>query len=244
MKKLLIVCLAVMLTLFCGCSGTKGTAGKALKTATEQNLVKVPKETYKVRTVTYKFKEGKKSFRAEYPQISENNKNYDKVNSLLKQTAMQTIDSIGTADTASYAEVKVTSHVSHDSAVFLSVTYQESSRTSNKAAEKNAFRTVNYDLKSDAAVTAKDLVQNNDALKKALENSVKGQMSPKKAASYSDPVIQAGLNSYSVYFKGNAVGFSLTVPDKLGSHVELLVNYSETNGFRTNSPVWSYFIKK
>ncbi len=198
-----------------------------------------------MKETDYKFVKGKKSLRAEYPQISSTGKDYGKVNELLKNTALKTINSIGTGNTSSYAQVKVSSHVAYKDENFLSVTFQENYKSAENAKTKRSFRSVNYDLKAGKPLSMGDMVQKNSALLTTLQNAVKSQMSKKKAASYPASVIQSGISSASIYFKGNgSMGFSLPVSASLGDHVELSVKYKDTGGFRTGNSAWQNFIRK
>ncbi len=224
-------------------SSSSSAAGQQTASSASQKPASAPKSAYKINTITYKFDQGSKSFRVEYPQLSGSG-NYSSVNAALKQTAMKTADSIGTGNTSSFAEVKVSSHVDYFSSDFLSVQFQESSRTSRTADRTQAFRTVNYDLKNSKALSADDLIRKNGALTTAVKNTVTKQMAPKKQQLYTDSVISSGLNGCSVYFKADKFGISLPVSASLGNHVELTMDYKDTAGFHTDSAVWSYFIKK
>ena len=224
-------------------SPSSSTAGQQASSGVSRGTSSTPKSTYKIDTTTYKFNKGSKNFRVEYPQLSGNG-NYSGVNAALKQTAMKTADSIGTGNPSSFAEVRVSSHVASFSSDFLSVEFQESSRTSKTADKTQAFRTVNYDLKNSKALSTDDLIQKNGALTTAVRNAVKKQMSPKKQQLYTDSVISSGLNGCSVYFKDDGFGISLAVSASLGGHEELRIDYQDTSGFRTGNAAWSYFAKK
>ena len=199
-------------------------------------------KSYSVKTTDYEYKKNNKKYRASYPQLSKDGKDYSKLNTLLKNTAMQTINSLGTGG-SSEAEVNVSSHVYLRSDNFISVSFSESKKTSSGSDSVSSFRTVNYDLKNGKAVSASDMVQNNDALYKAVENAVKTSMSKKNAAKFTSSVIKSGLKSFTVYFKDNSMGISLTVPHNLDDHKEIKLNYKDTSGFRTSNAAWSNFIK-
>ncbi len=226
-------------------SGGAASGGAASAAGQSVPAKVVVKPSVSVQETAYKFVKDKKSLRAEYPQISSSGKDYGKVNELLKSTALKTIQSVGTANTAAFAEVKVTDHVAYKDENFLSVTFQESYKSAEDAEAKRSFRAVNYDLKAGRALSAADMVQNNGALLKALQNAVQSQMSEKKAASYPASVVQAGAASAVLYFKDNGtMGFSLPVSHELGDHVELSVKYKDTAGFRTENSAWQNFVKK
>lgn len=221
---------------------SSAAAGQKPSSAASQGTPSASKSPYKIDTTTYKFNKGSKSYRVEYPQLTGSG-NYSGVNSALKQAAMKTVNSIGTGNLSSFAEVKVSSHVNFFSSNFLSVQFQESSRTSQSADKTQSFRTVNYDLKSSKALSTNDLIQKNGALTGAVKNAVKKQMSPKKQQLYTDAVIASGLNSCSVSFKDDGFGLSLPVSAALGGHEELKVDYKDTVAFRTSNAVWSYVAK-
>jgi hypothetical protein len=264
---------AVLLTALAGCKGTSASSALAgsgtssaealgssasslvsgapasgsvsgVSSAAAVSAQSAPEKVYSVKTQQYKFKQGKKYYRAEYPQLSSSSADCSKVNSLMKNTALKTILAYGTGNTAAYAEARVSSHVAYRSDDFISVIFQEKCSTSSSAEDTENIRTVNYDLKSGKAVSADDMVQKNAVLSKALNNAVQKQMSKKKAASYPSSVIQSGISSCSIYFKNDGMTFCVPVSKKLGSFVKLSVKYSDTAGFRTNHSSWNYFIKK
>lgn len=197
-----------------------------------------------VKTETYKYYENNRHYRASYPQLSSDETDYSAVNVLIKQTALQTINSLGTAQTANEVSVKVSDHVAYRGDNFISVTFRETVDKSDGSGDVSYFRAVNYDLKNKKAVSVTDMIQKDDALLTALQNAVDKQMSDKKAAHYTTEVLQAGMKSCTIYFKDDSLGISLPVSHELGDHEELIVDYDLTSGFRTGNAAWNYFIKE
>lgn len=225
-------------------SGTaSGTASGAAQGASSSSkpTPTVVKPSVKTTTEDYKFNQGEKYYRADYPQLS-GSQNYSGVNAVLKQTALKTISSLGTGNTASFAEVKVSSHISYSGTDFFSATFQESSKTSRTGDSTKVFRAVNYDLKNSKALSTDDLIQRNSAFTAAVKNAVQGQISEKKRKLFTDSVIASGVKNCSIYFKSDGLGVSLPVSASLGSHVELKIAYKDTSGFRKGT-VWSNFVK-
>ena len=222
-------------------SGAASGAGQQTSSAPQKTVV-VPKNPYRAVTTTYKFNQGQKYFHVEYPQLSGSG-NYAAVNSLLKQTAMKTADSIGTGNTSSYARVETSDHVFSSSADFISVWFDERVKASKTADETRTVRAVNYDLKNSKALSADDLVQKNAALTSAVQNAVKKQMSAKKQQLYTASVLSNGIKNCSIYFKSDSLGISLPVSAALGGHVEFKIDYKDTAGLRTGNAVWGYFVK-
>ena len=223
-------------------SASSGAAQTSGSVVSGQSQTAVPKVTYKISETTYKFQQGKKDFRVEYPQITGSG-NYSAVNSAIKQAAMKTVDSIGTANTAAYAQVRVSDHVAYSGVNTVSVEFQETVRTSPSGDNTRTFRSVNYDLKNSKSLSTDDIVQKNGAFTAAIQNTIKKQMSPKKQQLYTTSVIASGLSGCSVYFKDDGLGVSLPVSAQLNGHVELKISYQDTSGFRTSNAVWSNFVK-
>lgn len=270
MKKIIAVCITlVMLLTFASCnkanngnasgstsgsttssqadstqSGTVSGGSSSSKAASNMPLYSGPEKekSYSVKTIDYEYKKNNKKYRASYPQLSKDGTDYSKVNTLLKNTALQTINSLGTSGSKE-ATVKVSSHIYLRSDDFLSVSFSENSKSSSSSDSVSSFRTVNYDLKNGKAVSASDMVQNNDALYKAVENAVQTSMSKKNAAKYTSSVIKSGLKSFTVYFKDSSMGISIKVSHDLDDHKELKLNYKDTSSFRTSNAAWSYFVK-
>lgn len=223
-------------------SGT--TSGVTVSGAVSRPPVVIKKSPYVVKTETYKYYENNRHYRATYPQLSSDENDYSAVNALIKQTALQTINALGTSPTENEVSVRVSDHVAYKGDNFISVTFRETVDKSDGSGDVSYFRAVNYDLKNKKAVSATDMIQKNSALLTALQNAVNKQMSDKKAANYTTDVLQAGINSCTIYFKDDSLGVSLPVSHELGDHEELLVDYDQTAGFRTGNAAWSYFIKE
>lgn len=274
MKKILVILLsAVMLMSAAACHGQNGSlsassassgdsasagsssaasgtssvglySGVTVSGAVSKPPVVIKKSPYTIKTVDYKYSENNRNYRASYPQLSSEGAKYDAVNALLKQAALKTVNSLGTAKAAKTVKVKVSDHVSYQGDDFISVTFRETVDKSDGNDSTSYFRTVNYDLKNKKAVSTADMIQTNSALLTALQNAVKKQMSDKKAVNYTAAVLQAGMKSCSVYFKEDGFGVSIPVSHALDDHEELTMNYDQTSGFRTGNAAWSYFIKK
>lgn len=219
-------------------------SGVTVSGAVSKPPVVIKKSPYVVKTVDYKYSENNRNYKASYPQLSADGTNYDAVNTLLKNAALQTINSLGTSKAAKDVKVKVSDHVSYQGDDFISVTFRETVDKSDGNDSVSYFRTVNYDLKNKKAVSVADMVQKNSAMLTALQNAVKKQMSDKKAVSYTTAVLQSGMQNCSVYFKDDSLGVSIPVSHALDDHEELIVDYDQTSGFRTGNAAWGYFIKK
>ncbi|MCI1964961.1 MAG: hypothetical protein LKJ17_02305 [Oscillospiraceae bacterium] len=227
-----------------GANAGSAASGVTVSGAASKVPVVVKKSTYIVKTVKYEYKENNRNYRASYPQLSSDSVNCDAVNALLKNTALQTMNSLGTAKAADTVTVKVSDHVACQKDDFISVTFRETVDKSGESEKVSYLRSVNYDLKNQKAVSASDMVQKNSAMLTALQNAVKDQMSDKKAAKYPTAVLQSGMKNCSVYFKDDRMGISIPVSHELGDHEELIVDYDQTAGFRTGNAAWNYFIKK
>lgn len=266
MKKIIAVCITLaMLFTFASCkkanTGSSSGSNTSSSSASVQNgtvsgdssssrvssnmpLYSGPEKekSYTVKTIDYKYIKNNKKYRASYPQLSKDGSDYSAVNALLKNTALQTINSLGTSGSKE-TEVQVSSHVYLRNDDFISVSFSENSKASSGSDSVSSFRTVNYDVKNGKAISASDMVKNNDALYKAVENTVKASMSKKNAAKYTSSVIKSGLKSFNIYFKDSSMGISIKVPHTLDDHKELKLNYKDTSGFRTSNAAWKYFIK-
>jgi hypothetical protein len=229
-------------------SGTSSSvslySGVTVSGAVSKPPVVIKKSPYTVKTVDYKYTENNRNYRASYPQLSSDSVNCDAVNALLKKTALQTVNSLGTSKASKEVKVKVSDHVSCKEDNFISVTFRETVDKSDGNDSVSYFRTVNYDLKNKKAVSVTDMVQKNSALLTALQNAVKKQMSEKKAANYTAAVLQSGMQNCSIYFKDDSLGVSIPVSHALNDHEELIVDYDKTSGFKTSNAAWGYFIKK
>lgn len=224
---------------------SSGTAsGVTVSGAVSRPPVVIKKSPYTTKEEKYEYTENNRNYRATYPQLSSDETNYDAVNALLKQTALQTANSLGTAKAANTVKVKVSDHISYKGDDFISVTYRETVDKSDGSGSVSYFRTVNYDLKNKKAVSTADMIQKNSAMLTALQNAVKKQMADKKAASYTAAVLQSGMQNCSIYFKDDGLGVSIPVSHDLDDHEELIMDYDQTSGFRTGNAAWGYFIKK
>ena len=227
-----------------GTSSDSLYSGVTVSGAVSRPPVVIKKSPYTVKTVDYKYDQNNRSYKASYPQLSSDGTNYDAVNTLLKNAALQTINSLGTSKAAKEVKVKVSDHVSYQGDDFISVTFRETVDKSDGNDSVSYFRAVNYDLKNKKAVSVADMVQKNSAMLTALQNAVKKQMSDKKAVSYTSALLQSGMQNCSVYFKDDSLGVSIPVSHALDDHEELIVDYDQTSGFRTGNAAWSYFVKK
>ena len=219
-------------------------SGVTVSGAVSRPPVVIKKSPYTVKTVAYKYSENNRNYNASYPQLSSDKTNCDAVNTPLKNTALQTINSFGTSKAAKTVKVKVSDHVSYQGDDFISVTFRETVDKSDGNDSVSYFRSVNYGLKNKKAVSAADMIQKNSAMLTALQNAVKKQMSDKKAVNYTAAVLQSGMQNCSIYFKDDSLGVSMPVSHALDDHEELIVDFDQTSGFRTGNAAWSYFIKK
>lgn len=199
--------------------------------------------SYSIKTVTFQDKKNGNDLKAEYPQITGNAVQYVNVNTLLKNAALQTIHSLQYDRTVTGETVAVTYKVEYSSQNFISVVFVESDYYKNGAHPSSALCAVNYNLKTDTAVEAENLVARNNALYNAIESSAKKQL-PKASLQYFTPeYVSENADCSNVYFKKDQFVMSFKVNHALGDHVELTFNYGETAGFRTQNAVWNIFTK-
>lgn len=223
-------------------SGTASASSSSASSAVLKGALAAAKSDYHVKWTTYLFIHGAKTFKVKYPQIS-GTADDAAVNALLKQTALKTVQSIGTGNTSSFAEVTTVSHVTYSGADLLSAEFEETSRTSKSATETRAYRTVNYDLKNSKSISLSDLIQQNSALNTAMKAAMQKHVSAQKRKLISDADIAAGAKTCSVCFKSSGFVIGLPVSAAAGNYVQLTMDYKDTAGFRTGSAVWSNFVK-
>jgi hypothetical protein len=198
---------------------------------------------YRHKTEKYVYQQNNKDYSANYPQLSPEAPNYQKANDLLKSTAMQTIQSMGTTQTAAKMTAQVKSKLTNYDNRFISATFEETTSVSAPAKSSKAFRTVNFDLKKGTALKTADLIVQNDALNSVLLAEAKKQVDSKLKASVTAAVIKKGMQSCSVYFEKAKVGFSIKVPSTLDDHMEIELSFEDVKPFMSKSELWSDFNK-
>jgi hypothetical protein len=240
MKKVwTIACALLMVVTLAACANqSKKTDGKSKDTASSKVAV-----DYRHKTTKYLFQKNGKDYTADFPQLSEEASNYQKANDLLKSTAMQTINAMGTTQTDAKMTAKVKSKLTNYDNQFISATFEETTSISAPAKSSKAFRTVNFDLKKGTALTTPDLIVQNDALNTTLLEAAKKQVSAKLKPSVTADVIKTGMQSCSIYFEHAKVGFSIKVPSTLGDHIEIELKYEDVKPFITKNAIWNTFGK-
>lgn len=229
---------------------SSGAQSQTTQQEKKQEQKKLGNGDYSYKDVSFGFNKNFKQYHATYQQLSANVPNSGKINDLIKQTALQTINSYGTEKGSSAILVSEKTSAPYHGSDLLSLMFKETvetmplnGSTPDKTKDKitTSVRTLNIDLKTGEVLNTQDVVQNNSALMKALEGAAKKISKKKVAQGLTPAVIQSGLAKCSIYFKTDEIEFSLPVPESLGGHVELEVKYGDTDGFRTNSTVWQNF---
>lgn len=191
-----------------------------------------------MKDADYSYNKENNAYKATYPQLSGDISNLDKVNAALKTSAMQTINSLGTAKKAAKTSVRVSGDVTYAGKNFISVGFNEYTSKSPKEKAVRTLRTVNINLKTGAVVAASDLVTQNDAFFKALEKAAKEQNHSDMTAAQ----IKSGIDSKVIYFTDSGVGFSVLNAGKEKTLVTVTLTYEETKPFVTKNAVWNNFI--
>lgn len=197
--------------------------------------------TYRVKSTNYSYQKNHNAFKASYPQLSGKSGGYDDVNAALKNCAMKTINSLGTAAKKEKTSVRCGGDVTYEGCNFISVGFNEFVTLSPKAESKHVLRTVNYDLKNKKNLSASDLIVKNDAFYKALAKAAGSQLNGKLASAATEDAIQKGLNQDAVFFTDSSVGFSLQLPGDTPL-LKLFLSFDEVKPFMTKNAVWSNFV--
>lgn len=200
-------------------------------------------QTYSIRMVSSRYGKNGVDLKAEYPQFVGSKSRYAGVNSQLEKEALSTIHLVQENGAAAGTSSETVGRIEYSSPDFVSAVFENSYKTNENAHTFRALRTVNYDLKSDKAVMEKDLIVNNTALYKAADAVVKKQLSKELQVYFTPQVLKDSLSQAEFYFKKDGIVVSFTVIYTLGDHVEISIPYSETQGFRTDSSIWSNFAK-
>ena len=195
---------------------------------------------YQVKTIEYNYNKDNMVYKATYFQLSGKVENLDKINAALKNAALQTINSLGTAKKSVKTTVRVNGDVTYQGKNFISVGFNEYATTSPKVKAQRVLRTVNINLKTGATVAASDLIVKNNALYKALEKAAKEQKDAGVASALTAAAIQSGLDSKTIYFTDYGVGLSVLTTDKRLTTITL--TYQEVQPFVTKNVVWNNFI--
>jgi hypothetical protein len=199
--------------------------------------VKKPSVEYRHKTEKYSYDQNNRKYSASYPQLSNEAQNYQKANELLKNAALQGIQSAGEGKTDVAVLIRVKGELSYTNDDFLSATFQETSQTASKK-PVTAFRTVNFDLKNGKALTTADFIKENDALDALLLKGAKSEVDSDLKSSVTADVIKNAMKSCSLYFEKTKLGFSLPVPEKLEGHIEVELKYEDIKSFMTDNELW------
>lgn len=215
-------------------------ANTASRVASAKALAGKNAGDYQVKTVEYNYNKDNMVYKATYFQLSGKITNLDKINGILKNTAMQTINSLGTAKKSVQTTVRVNGDVTYQGKNFISVGFNEYATTSPKVKAERVLRTVNINLKTGASVVASDLIVKNNALYKALEKAAREQKDVGAASALTAEAIQSGLDSQTIYFTDYGVGFSVLTSGKHLSTITL--TYQEVQPFMAKNDIWNNFI--
>ena len=215
-------------------------ANTASRVASAKALAGKNAGDYQVKTVEYNYNKDNMVYKATYFQLSGKIANLDKINGILKNTALQTINSLGTAKKSVQTTVRVNGDVTYQGKNFISVGFNEYATTSPKVKAQRVLRTVNINLKTGATVSASDLIVKNNALYKALEKAAKEQKDAGVASALTAAAIQSGLDSKTIYFTDYGVGLSVLTSDKRLTTITL--TYQEVQPFVTKNAIWNNFI--
>jgi|GEM_PF-1402845 len=200
-------------------------------------------QTYSIRMVSSRYGKNGVDLKAEYPQLTGSKSRYAGVNSHLEKEALSTIHLVQANGATAGTSSETVGRIEYSSPDFVSAVFENSYKTKENTHTFRALRTVNYDLKSDKAVTEKDLIENNTALYKAADAAVKKQLSKELQVYFTPQVLKDSLSQAELYFKKDGIVVSFTVVYTLGDHVEISIPYNETQDFRTDSSIWSNFAK-
>jgi Protein of unknown function (DUF3298). len=238
-RALAILTAAILVFTLAACSNQpKKTSGKKSKEASSKALeLKKPSAEYRYKTEKYSYDQNNRKYSASYPQLSQDAQNYQKANALLKNTALQTIQSAGEGKTDVAVLIRVKGELSYNNDSFLSATFKETSQTASKE-PVTAFRAVNFDLKNGKTLTAADLIKENDALDALLLKEAKSHVDSDLKSSVTADVIKSGMKSCSLYFEKTKLGFSLPVSQKLQGHIEVELKYEDVKPFMTDNGIW------
>lgn len=215
-------------------------ANTAPRIASAKALAGKNKGDYQVKTVEYNYSIDNIVYKATYFQLSGKIANLDKINETLKNTALQTINSLGTGKKSAKTTVKVNGDITYQGKNFISVGYNEYATTSPKMKSERVLRTVNIDLKTGTSVVASDLIVQNSALYKALEKAAKEQKDTGVASALTAKAIQSGLDSKIIYFTDYGIGLGVLTSGKHLSTITL--TYQEVQPFMAKNQVWNNFI--
>lgn len=208
-------------------------ASQAATTPAKQNA---DDKDYSIKSEKYENDLKKPTVVAGYPQLAKNGTDFGAVNNLLKTTALQTI----TAKGSSLTKMRVSDYVMFRGKDFLSVVFKESYTIGG--ASSSGIRVVNYDLKNSKALSAGDMVTENNALVSALRAAVQKKLGQRDAAAVTDDMLRAGIKNGLFYVDRIGIGFYIPDPQKQGDFVQLSVKYEDTSSFRTGNAAWKYLV--
>lgn len=214
-------------------AAASAAASQAATTPAKQNA---DDKDYSIKSEKYENTLKKPTVVAGYPQLAKNGTDFGAVNNLLKTTALQTI----TAKGSSLTKMRVSNYVMFRGKDFLSVVYKESYTVGG--ASSTGIRVVNYDLKNNKALSAGDMVTDNNALVSALRAAVQKKLGQRDAAAVTDDMLRAGIKKGLFYVDRIGIGFYIPDPQKQGNFIQLSVKYEDTSSFRTGNAAWKYLV--
>ena len=167
---------------------------------------------------------------------AKNGTDFGAVNNLLKTTALQTI----TAKGKSLTKMRVSDYVMFRGKDFLSVVFKESYTVGGVSS--TGIRIVNYDLKNGKAVSAGDMVTENNALVSALRAAAQKKLGERDAAAVTDDMLRAGIKNGLFYVDRIGIGFYIPASKDQGDFIQLSVKYEDTSSFRTGNAAWKCLV--
>lgn len=265
MKKLWVLCLSIvfLLTLTaCGQtapaasqsallfeSGAPASTGSPAAPPVQTSALpatpaNTPGPSYTIKTEQYEHQNSYQDFTASYPQLeSGSSADLTRINQLIKDTALQDIQSYLTEDDdGSMTTVEMTGAVTYSDPGFISIKFEENYNNSMAAHPSSVFRTLNINLANGATVTGKDMIVKNDALYQAMLDAANDQLSDYLSSELTTDIIEEGLSySDNIYFTPDRLGISFEVYHALGDHLEVTLPYAQAKPFMTNNALWQRF---
>lgn len=209
------------------------------------------REVFHLTEITYS--SGAISIR--YPQISgySDQTVQGKLNKIIKDSALRDLPLLKGRQVE---EFKITDTVSLNSPDVISVYFDGYSNMKDSAHPSQFFHSVTIDVKKLQTVTLPQLVSINpdfvDLLGKGTFRSAGFDMTDEALSMIKDDIGSMGSDFWvqelrsadtqdsdvSSFLTKDALGISVGVSHVLGDHVEILIKFSDLQGYRTDNPLW------
>lgn len=186
---------------------------------------------YNLSITEYNYNENGKSISIKYPQITNStDTNYsDKINSILKNSALNIIDTYKNIDKYT---LTINYNITLENSNILSIQYTGLFTSLESYIPENIFYTTNIDILSKQELTTNDILNIDDNLLNTLKtkgviiNSTgdlnAAQESELKSLQFDDFI----HNIKGIYFTPSNLVFSIEVLHAIGDHMEIQVPYS------------------